>query len=200
VATERRSAAATRAVAMRLEPGCGDLRLLRGGLVGGAAVALALAAHVAAGGRIPGAGLTGLLVAVTMIVAGRLSCRRWTLSSLVALFAITQAVFHVALLVGSSGDAGPTTTAVPTGVMVAAHMVAALGLALLVRYADALWWVVADLFGFPLLASVEPVPLSLLARRLVPANGFTSDIEPVGRLLARRPTRRGPPRLVCELQ
>lgn len=196
MATERRSAA-TRTVAIWLEPGCGDL--LRGGLVGATAVALALTAHLAAGGRLPSAGLTGLLVAVTMMVAARLSCRRWALSSLVALFAIVQAVFHAASLVGSSGDIGPTTTAVPTDVMVVAHMVAALGLALLVRYADALWWAVADVLGSPLVASVDSVPLSLRAPQLVLATGFANDVEPVGRLLARRPTRRGPPRPVCEL-
>jgi hypothetical protein len=167
--------------------------LLRSGLVGGAAVALALAAHVAAGGGTPSAGLAALLVAITMIVAARLSCRRWTLSSLVALFTIAQGVFHVALLVGSSGDAGPTTTAGPTIVMVVAHIVPAVGLALLVRYADALWWAIADLFGLRILAMPEPVRLSLLARQLVPANSFADDIEPAGLLLARRTRRRGPP-------
>jgi lysylphosphatidylglycerol synthetase-like protein (DUF2156 family) len=199
VATERRSEAATRAVVTRLDPRCGDLRLLRGVLVGGAAVALALTAHIAAGGGMPNAGLAALLVAVTLIVAGRLSRRRWTLSSLVALFAIAQAVFHVAFLVGSSGDAGPAATAAPTDVMVVAHMVATLALAMLVRYADALWWAVADLCGLRFLARVEPVRLPLLARQLAPANGFADDIVPVGRLLARRTPRRGPPRLVSEL-
>ena len=140
------------------------------------------------------------MVAVTMIVAARLSCRRWTLSSLVAVFAIAQAAFHLAFLVSSSGDPGTTTTAEPTGVMVVAHIVAALGLALLVRYADALWWAVADLLGLRRLARPEPVRLSLLARKPVPADGFADHIEPAGRLLARRTRRRGPPRLVSESQ
>jgi heme/copper-type cytochrome/quinol oxidase subunit 4 len=200
VATDRRSEAATRAVVTRLDPGCGDLRLLRGGLIGGVAMALALTAHVAAGGRMPSTGLAVLLAAVTVIVADRLSRRRWTLSSLVALFAITQAVFHVAFLMRSSGDAGPTATAVPTDVMLTAHMVAALGLAMLVRYADALWWAIADLCGLRFLTHAEHVRLPLLAHRLVPARGFADDIVPVGRLLARRTPRRGPPGLVRELR
>jgi hypothetical protein len=144
--------------------------------------------------------LAALLVAVTVIVAGRLSRRRWTLSSLVALFALAQAVFHVAFLVGSSGDAGPTATAAPTEVMVAAHMVAALGLAMLVRHADALWWAVADLCGLCFLTRAKHVRLPLPARRHVPASGVADDIVPVGRLLARRAPRRGPPRLVRALQ
>jgi hypothetical protein len=151
-------------------------------------------------GGMPSAGLAAVSVAVTVIVAGRLSRRRWTLSALVALFAIAQAVFHVVFLVGSSGDAGPTATAVPADVMVVAHMVAALGLAMLVRYADALWWVVADLCGLRFLTRAAPVRLLLFARRLVSANGFADDIVPVGRLLARRTPRRGPPRLVSALQ
>ncbi len=181
------------------DPGHGDLRALRGGLVGATGVALGLAGHAAAGGPPPNVGAAAALSVLATVVAVRLSRHRWTLPSLVAVLAFAQAMFHVAFLIGSPGATAPAPpAAVPDVAMVVGHIVAAVGMAVLLRYGEDLWWAVAGLLGLHVLPLARPAGLpSLESRRVRPSN-LAEEVEPTGLRLARRCSRRGPPTLARE--
>jgi hypothetical protein len=192
------SRTATGASTTSLEPGRGDLRVLRGGLVGATAVALGVAGHTSAGGAPPNAGIAAGLGILATVVAARLSRRRWTLASLVAGLALAQAIFHVAFLAGPAGSASAAEPAAGSGAtMVAGHTVAAVCMAVLLRYGDGLWWRLAGLLSRGVLALARPSARRSPVWQPVRLGEPALEVERSGLMLARRSSRRGPPSLLA---
>jgi hypothetical protein len=164
-------------------------------------MSLAVAGHVVGGGSLPpatSATLLGLSVAGSVALSGR----RWTFSALAAVLLGVQLVCHVALagqataanLTDHNHHAAHGTSAS----MLVAHVLAALGTAVLLRRGESWCWRLVALLGRPAqvarLFSTRPV-LRPVAR-LVPA----PDSAPAllrSLLLADAQPRRGPPALLA---
>lgn len=174
-------------------PTRGSLRLLRGGMVGVTSVVLALTGHVAAGGVAPDPGVTVLAGVIAVTVALRLSGRQWSLPALITLLSVTQAAFHAVFLTSSANITPTEPTGLLGSAMAAAHALAAVGLALLLRYADKLCWAVADLLGVGLSRLAKTTGASPFAAARPVGTRLDRDIEPYGLELARHIFRRGPP-------
>jgi hypothetical protein len=196
-------------------PATGALRSLRAALLGGVCVALALAGHVAAGGRAPSAWAVLILTVPMGALALALTSHRRGLPSIGATVIGSQLLLHKALMWSAgagcsvSGDphahlghggAGAVVSCLPmagmgtpgtvhfsTGAMLLAHVLAGLLSTLLLAYGETLLWRCWDrLARVPAPGAVRPAPI--VARALFAAY----DVRPALHLTG--PTRRrGPP-------
>ena len=183
----RVSPADPRGAAVRL--GAGRARLARGTVAGAACLVLSLGWHAGAGGPVPGIGAVLLAGCVAVAACTWWAARRRGPGALFALTGSLQAGLHVLLqlLAGHGGTAG----LVPGPEMVAAHVLAAAGMAwVLARGEDALWEVCAALTHAwaPVPGAVPPAP----DRPAAPPPALPRT-HPAGVLLARSRPRRGPP-------
>jgi hypothetical protein len=163
-------------------------------------MSLAVAGHVAGGGALPGATAASLL-GLTVVGSVALSGRRWTFSALATVLLGVQLVCHVAL-------AGPATAANPAGhthathgtsaSMLAAHVLAALATAVLLRRGESWCWRLVALLGRPaqVMRLFAAPPVAASRARLAPATkGATALLRSL--LLADAQPRRGPPALLA---
>ncbi|CAM2955142.1 MFS transporter [Prescottella defluvii] len=161
---------------------------LRGGAVGAAAAALAIAAHGVVGGGFPGSTALTLLLAACIgvgTIVGGLPVLSRSRTALLAALAAGQGAGHLALTVASDTHAH---AGVPGAAMLAAHAAATVVCAVLVLGAEGLYgpvtrvvrWVLAP----PILA-VESAPAPLPRPRCRRA--------PRPAVLAVGLSRRGPP-------
>jgi hypothetical protein len=168
--------------------------VFRGALLALTSTTLAVAAHVLAGGMVPGIGLISLLTMV--VAAGGIAVAdrcRGTLGVLAALGA-AELGMHLILSVASDGSAMPMPRiAVADGgwPMTGAHVLAVLLTAPLLARAGAALLLVAGLFVrlVPRVLAGPPVPAAVVRSVVRPA---TADRR-LAVLLCRRHPRRGPP-------
>jgi len=173
------------------------LRVLRGAAVGAAAVTLALAGHVSAGGALPAPTSAFALLGLTVAGSVALSGQRWTGSSLFTVLLGAQVVFHVA--VGSH----PMTTGATvhqhaahslSASMILGHLLAASVTALLLSRGESWCWRLVALLGRPARA-VRLYAEHSAPHRRVPRMPSPSSQSTALRclLLADAQPRRGPP-------
>lgn len=114
-------------------PDRGWLRVVRAAVIACCIVGLSLAAHVSAGGRVPGVAIlvgSGVIVAA---YAGALTRNRLSLGELAGALGAGQVVLHTAFMTAGGGHSGGLE-------MIAGHAVATVLLALvLARGEDAAW-------------------------------------------------------------
>jgi hypothetical protein len=152
--------------------------------------ALAVAAHVVAGGMPPDTGLTLLLTAGVAGAGTALADRRRGTVAIVLALGVAQVGMHLILSIPQPGVMGPAAP-VNSVLMTGAHAVAVLISAAVLARADAAVFLVAGVLAMilPRWLSAPPVPPAP-ARTCFPA-------VPVDRtmtvLLRRRCARRGPP-------
>ncbi|MDO9485204.1 MAG: hypothetical protein Q7K25_03985 [Actinomycetota bacterium] len=114
----------------------GQLRLLRGLLLGIAMVLLTATAHAGAHGQLPDAGALGLLTVIS-VGLGTIAMERPRGISWFLLYAMgMQTLLHV-LLVTTTAHTAHGNSLVPSASMVLAHVLAAGALAVLLAHADA---------------------------------------------------------------
>ncbi|WP_433660849.1 hypothetical protein ACQPW1_00745 [Nocardia sp. CA-128927] len=113
---------------------------LRGGLVGVLVGALAVAAHGIAGGGFPGSAELTLLLAVAALAGGTANVLARSRGSVLGLLMLGQLASHVVLsgLLGHEHSAAATNP-LPTGWMLVAHAVAALGCAAVISITERLY-------------------------------------------------------------
>jgi hypothetical protein len=164
--------------------------VLRGVTLAGCSAALAVAAHAAAGGVLPSAGLTVVLTAVLAGAGVALADRRRGLPAIFAVVAASQLAMHT--LLSQAGHGHPAVDA--TVQMTVLHAAAAVLVAVLLAGAEGavftavavLRWLLSGVVLVP-----RPLPDVRLAPRLVApvaAGSITLDV-----LLRRVHARRGPP-------
>lgn len=127
-------------------PGSGPLRAARGLVLAAVVVGLSLLSHDLAGGSRPGTVPLVVLAALSAVAVRPLTRREVGLPRLLALLGVGQVVMHVVL--ERSAELSATATAsthahdgpVATATMLAAHAVATVVLALVLRHGDALLW------------------------------------------------------------
>ena len=148
---------------------------------------LTMAGHATAGGGLPDLGGAAVLALIAVGLGSALAARRLRIVPVLALLLVGQALAHVVLSV-SGHHAGPATGS--AGPMLAAHLLAGAGAALVLVVSDrlvdrwlALW---ATLLGAPRVPSSRPVG----AVRRAPAPG-RPDLTT--RELLHHLVRRGPP-------
>jgi hypothetical protein len=152
--------------------------------------ALAVTAHVVAGGMAPDTGLTALLTAGVAAAGIAMADRRRGTGALLLALGVAQVGMHLILSM-----AGRTPMASPEHVngwlMTAAHAVAVLVSAALLAKADAAVFLLAAVLAMllPRWLSAPPVPA---ATAVAPARTATVDTALLV-LLRRRHARRGPP-------
>nr|WP_237274107.1 hypothetical protein [Streptomyces globisporus] len=193
-------------------PGGLPRRAARGLLCGSACLALGAASHVAAGGRLPGAGVLALLfLALTVQGALLLGGRKRRFDVVVPALGATQFALHNAFhflpapgggthpgmpaghghqhhMAGASGDPG-AAHAMDAG-MILAHAAATLGAALCVLYGERVLRRLGALLAPRLvLRSAPSLPCPSRSRPVPPV---AARIR-FGALLARSRSRRGPP-------
>lgn len=185
----------------------GAARLARSAAFAGAAVSLALAAHVGAGGHAPGPGLIGLCALVTatvfMALTGRRLGRTTTMVALGVLQIALHTTFSAATHAGPADRYGssacghvhllshgvmPADTPMHMGPgMLLAHLAATFVLGCVLAHGEALLWSLAAYFGMRL---PRPRPAPALwespAPVSTPAPPVMATVDPV-------PCRRGPP-------
>ncbi|MGZ4429752.1 MAG: hypothetical protein ACXVXC_13450 [Nocardioidaceae bacterium] len=184
-----------------LLPTAGVLRLARGGVVGTSAVTLSLVAHLLTGGAVPDAVRLAVLTLVATATCVALSGQRWRTPALLAVLLGAQAVFHVAFGgmahpgMTHPGMAGMGGTDAGTA-MLAAHVCAAVVVALLLRKGEDTCWRLVDLVTAPWrVADLEPVMLPPdTGAEATPA---TAEGPRSPAWLAAVAPRRGPPRLLA---
>ncbi len=189
---------------MELTKGAG--RLARSAAFAGAAVALALAAHVGAGGRAPGPGMIALCTLVTAIVFMALTGRRLGRTTTMVSLGLLQVALHTTF--SAATGASPTDHyasvcghahllshgVMPAGtpmhmgpLMLLTHVGATVALGMLLSHGEALLWSLSAYVGLRL---PRPGPAPALwhtpAPRVGPATPVIAAVDPV-------PCRRGPP-------
>jgi hypothetical protein len=160
---------------------------------------LALAGHVAGGGSLPTLPTSFALLSLAAAGSIALSGRRWTFSELLTLLLGAQVFFHVAF--GSHAMPAGAHSHAAHGLsfsMVAAHTLAALVAALVLRRAETWCWRLTAFLGRPVqvvhaFASVA-VPDVVLAS-LRAGEGQVRSLRSL--LLADAQPRRGPPALLA---
>jgi hypothetical protein len=90
----------------------GWVRLVRAGIVGGASLTLATAAHVLGGGALPGAGLLAVTGVGLALAAVSLTARRLRFEMLLAVLSVEQLLLHL-LFHASTTMAGCATVTMP---------------------------------------------------------------------------------------
>lgn len=110
----------------------GAARWARGVVVGLLTLLLGSGAHISAGGQAPPAGATLVLTLLVAGLAVAISGHRWTVSSLLGLFLLTQGGVHLLAM---------SATAMPHGagldpLMISTHAVAAIVLVLIVLHGE----------------------------------------------------------------
>lgn len=164
-----------------------------GAAAGTSVVGLAAGAHAAAGGALDGAPTLAAAAGAACVGAVAAARVRWTFWRLTAVAVAAQPLLHVVLDGGADGHhghhAGPAATHAST-TMVVAHLVVALGVAVLLRWG--LRWVRT----LPALARALVVPRRGLAAPCLRSVGWVPVTPRVGRDLAVLAARgsRGPPR------
>jgi hypothetical protein len=162
-------------------------RLLRGGVVGLSATALATAGHALEGGAAPALAVIAVVAVLAILVSVTLSGVRWRLLSLLVVLTAAQVFFHLAL----AGQA-PAAEGVSWS-MLAAHSIAAfLTACLLRRGEDACWWL-ADCLARPARA-VRAASVVATTTVAIPWVVQRSNRR-WGRYLVHTAPRRGPPLL-----
>lgn len=173
----------------------GAWRLLRGAVVGAAASMLAMGGHRLAGGEPSGWAISVAAAVVIGAVSIALSGMRWTVPRLLTLLLASQAGLHV-FFVATEPPTGPghghshvpeyTATLLPTSpAMLAAHLVAAVATAVLLRRGESWLCGVLDalaLRAFRLLDAVVtvygvrpqpvPIPVHALPRQRTAADAW----------------------------
>jgi hypothetical protein len=199
-------------------PAAGALRVARAAAFGAVALALALIAHVAAGGSSPRpialTFLAGVVAGVSVVVTGRRLCVGATTLALgavqvglhAAFMALTPAAGCMTVTMPVSHAGGPMSmTSCPDGApgwmglpgsgaalpMVLAHAGATVVLAVLLARGDRALWLLGTLV-LPIL-SLRAAPR--LRRRLAPLLGCTVPALGRGRMVSSGVGRRGPPRV-----
>lgn len=157
-----------------------------------ACLSMPTAAHVAAGGGAPVDAGFLLVAALLGAACVALADRRRSVLEIGALLLLSQPVFHVVLtLAGHHG----TTTVVPSGSMIAAHLVAAAVLTVVLAGAESVVWSMAALSATVLLRRVRaltepPVAPQVDAGRVrhpfAPESSFAAYVADTA-------PRRGPP-------
>jgi hypothetical protein len=166
-------------------------RWLRGGVVGLSATALATAGHALEGGPAPAVLVIAVLAVLAVLVSVALSRARWSLPALLAVLTAAQLLFHLALV----GQA-PAAEGVSLSTL-AAHSIAALLTACLLRRGeDACWWLV-DCLARPGRA-VRALSVVVSATVAVPWVVHRTNRR-WGRYLVHAAPRRGPPRVADRL-
>ena len=164
-------------------------RLLRGGVVGLSATALATAGHALEGGPAPALHVIPVLAVLAVLVSVTLSRVRWNLPLLLVVLTAAQVCFHLALALAGQAPAGEGVR----GSMLAAHSIAAFLTAWLLRRGeDACWWL-ADCLARPARA-VRAASVVATATVAVPWVVPCSNRR-WGRDLVHTAPRRGPPLL-----
>ncbi|MFE9582931.1 hypothetical protein ACFYO1_41620 [Nocardia sp. NPDC006044] len=113
---------------------------LRGGLVGVLVGALAVAAHGSAGGGFPGSAELTLVLLVAALAGGAANVLAGGRGSVLGLLLLGQLASHV-VLAGLAGHEHPAaaTNPLPTGWMLVAHALAALGCAAIISITERLY-------------------------------------------------------------
>ncbi|MFJ5700538.1 hypothetical protein [Arthrobacter sp. NPDC093139] len=193
-----------------------SFRLFRTGLIGSVVLGLATGGHLAGGGQLPPAAVLAALYAVTMVPVAALTRFRLSFPALTGLIGATQIWLHWALSALSAGASAAVPqaqlsghashapaalghktvtlavaahSAVPDGLMLAAHAVATLATALVLARGERALGVLAD-WLCPLLR--QPEPASIIPPRVPRACAIAGDLPPA-RPAVRLPSRRGPP-------
>lgn len=168
-------------------PTRGALRVLRGVTLALTSAALAVAAHVLAGGMAPDTGLTALLTAGVAAVGVAMADRRRGTGALLLALGAAQVGMHLILSIPEHGAMGTGNGWLMTG----AHAVAVLVSAAVLARADAAVFVLAGVFAMllPRWLSAPPVPD---APTHTPVRVVAVD-RSMSVLLRRACARRGPP-------
>ncbi|MFD5203724.1 hypothetical protein ACFWM7_27065 [Streptomyces sp. NPDC058375] len=196
-------------------PGGLPRRAARGLLCGSACLSLGAASHVAAGGRLPGAGVLALLfLALTvqgaLLFGGRLSGGRRRFDAVVLVLGGTQFALHHAfhLLPAPGENPHPATASghgqhMPAGHAMDAGAGHAMGAGMTLAHAAATFGsALCVLYGERVLRRLGALLTPLVALRPAPALPCPPRAHPVppvvvririGALLARSRSRRGPP-------
>jgi hypothetical protein len=181
-------------------PTSGLLRVARGATVGMTAMGLAVAGHLAGGGRLPTSTIAVTLLCLSLAGTVALSGRRWTVSALVTVLLGVQVVYHVALANHPStvGMAHEHTAHSMSASMVLAHVLAAGVTALLLSRGESWCWRLVALLGRPVQVArwfdTHPVPATG-AQSVPSGDGPLSLLRAL--LLADAQPRRGPPALLA---
>lgn len=165
----------------------GPARLVRGAVLGVSCLLLSLAAHTAAGGASLDLGL-GLSALIALALGIAWAERRATPLRLAAFVLIAQLVLHGFGVVAGSHHHGASL--IPSPGMIAAHAIAAVGMALLLAHADTLahGWVAFLQSLRTQLPVLQPLPVRVAAA--VAAGPVPAVIRPVA---LHDIARRGPP-------
>ncbi|WP_435737975.1 hypothetical protein V5D56_05095 [Cellulosimicrobium sp. PMB13] len=159
-------------------PGSGRLRAARGLVLAAVVVGLSLLSHELAGGSRPDVVPLVVLAALSAVAVRPLTRREVGLPRLLALLGAGQVVLHVVL--ERSAELSPTATAsahahdgpAATMTMLAAHAVATVVVALVLRHGDAvLWrlWTWLTRRRVPEAPRAVVVPVRPLPRRVLPS-------------------------------
>ncbi|MBO1268678.1 hypothetical protein [Arthrobacter cavernae] len=195
------------------------LRFLRACLISTATVALAAAAHTAAGGHLPDTHILALLAVLSLAPVMLLSRYRLGLAAMTGILTTSQTALHLAFtaLAGTTGHctgpgipghghhqafaipdcatagdlvSGHLLAGLPGASMLAAHALATAATALLLAHGEAtLWQLVAWLK--PLAAILRPIDMPARAR----IRSLRSESVAVPHPGLRIPALRGPPQL-----
>jgi hypothetical protein len=180
-------------------PTSGALRVLRGTAVGATAMGLALAGHVSGGGSLPTLPASFALLSLAATGSIALSGRRWTFAELLTLLLGAQVFFHVAFgnhatSVGAHSHAAHSLSFS----MVAAHTLAAVAAALVLRRAETWCWQVTAFLGRPVQVvrafGSAWVP-DIVRTSMRAGDGQVHSLRSL--LLADAQPRRGPPALLA---
>ena len=171
----------------------GALRLIRGGILAMSMVLLTSLAHLQAHGDLPSVGtllaMTPLVLALSTLVLGR-PCGTFFL---VAFSISTQALLHMLMTVGA-GHGSHHASLLPSTGMLAAHLGAAIAIALVLARGDALLHRWLTMLRTALVAPIITIPA--IASRLVfitPRSGSHFTFRDLGHAIHRR----GPPFITC---
>lgn len=169
-----------------LDPTRGVVRVARAVAVGGGALAVSLAGHVAGHAAVPPLAALGPLAVVACVVAWALSSARWTATSLTGVVLVAQSILHVAFAL-AAGDAGQHHMAP----MLAGHLVATVIVVAALTRGEALLWAVTESLSLRVWRLLRPIAPPL---RPAPSRPITRVHLAVPRCWqGDHPPRRGPP-------
>jgi hypothetical protein len=169
-----------------LDPTRGVVRVARAVAVGGGALAVSLAGHVAGHAAVPPLAALGPLAVVACVVAWALSSVRWTATSLTGVVLVAQSILHLAFSL-AAGDAGQQHTAP----MLAGHVVATVIVLAALTHGEALLWGVAESLSLRVWRLLRYVAPPLRPERSRPIARMRQAAPPCWH--GHQPPRRGPP-------
>ena len=180
-------------------PTSGLLRVARGSAVGMSAIGLALAGHLAGGGRLPTSTNAVTLLSLTLAGGIALSGRRWTVSALLTVLLGVQVVSHVAFAdhTSSAGAAHVHAAHSVSASMVLAHVLAAGATAVLLSCGESWCWRLVALLSSPVQVErwLDAHAIPAIGARSVPSGHRPAPLLR-SLLLANAQPRRGPPALL----